>query len=433
MNSVLPALWGRDEMTAWGREKIDMVPLRCLHAMTLLVAIAATACGQVPASGENAATSVATNTANQANGDYGALTDINALNPDDFDLKAFDGFINAMRSGVYGAQRSLYVRHRGSLVWAERFSNYDEPVVDKRTFNWRRTIDGAGKLHDIQSATKSIGSLLVGIAVDQGHIESIDDPISDYLPAYAALFGESERKRRITVRHLLEMKGGFSWLESLPEGSAQEVSDAVAVLRHSEYADYVLRRKMIEEPGEVFRYNSGASILLGKVLQNAVGGNLRQFATDNLFAPLGISNWYWIGEDDNQGLPHFGGGLQMFPGDMAKIGQLVLNAGRWGGQQIVSELWIDESTSSKIGSDAEFGYGYQWWLLKSDDRKSDYDVVFAWGWGHQHIFIFPEREVVMSTNAGNYATNEPRGVAAFRRGLVPTLNTKSAQGFPSAP
>jgi CubicO group peptidase (beta-lactamase class C family) len=197
----------------------------------------------------------------------------------------------------------------------------------------------------------------------------------------------------------LTMSAGFSWDEwSYPYTDLRN-NHGAQILEAADSLRYVLERPMVAEPGEKFTYNSGLSILLGQIVLKASGIRADKFAERNLFEPLGITDFYW------SKLPHevmqTGGGLFMRPRDMAKIGQLMLDGGRWRGKQIVSEAWLSESTKTRIDASKiptaamAQGYGYQWWI---DSLKSGDEAVKSFsarGRGGQFIVVIPERRIVV--------------------------------------
>ena len=202
----------------------------------------------------------------------------------------------------------------------------------------------AGTLHDVRSVTKSVVSLLIGIALDRGLIAGVDQPALAYLPDYAAL--RTDDNQRILLRHLLTMTSGLRWNEDLPyddpKNSLRLMNEAADPYR------YVLEQKLVHEPGKWWEYNSGNTMLLGAVLRHATGKELPDFAREALFEPLGITEVEWIDVPPAH-QPAAWGGLRLRPRDMAKIGQLVLNGGTWKGRRIVSADWIAELTQPRLG------------------------------------------------------------------------------------
>lgn len=248
--------------------------------------------------------------------------------------------------------------------------------------------------HDLQSMTKSVVALLVGIALDRGMIKSVDVPLLSFFPEYADL-GSPERDR-ITLRDLLTMRAGLDWPIKPYLAMARRVDASPDPYR------VVLEQPMVAQPGKRWRYNNGAAELVGGVVQKATGRRLDQFAKETLFEPLGITDWEW-GRMAN-GDPGASWGLRLRPRDLAKIGQLVLNHGAWHGRQIVSSAWIDDMIAPHVVR-PKTTYGYLWWLSRRAVGGHDVDVVSAIGWGGQYLDIVPSLNVVVVVTAGAYDFN----------------------------
>jgi len=246
---------------------------------------------------------------------------------------------------------------------------------------------------NINSCTKSVMSILIGIAIDKGYIEGVDTKIITYFPELE--HDQDSRKREITIRHLLTFTTGFDWPEW---GEWRGIPDH---LYYSEnWVDFILNRPMDYAPGEQSAYNTGSSHLLSAILQKASGTTTSSFATEHLFSPLGIEDVIW--PQDPQGINTGGHGMKMYPADAMKIGLLYLHNGRYDGIQIVSEDWVNESTKrhSRIVQ-GDRGYGLHWWV---EDRP-DIPYFYALGGGGQFILIAPEVNTVAvfisSLNMGN--------------------------------
>src|SRR6516225_7917676 len=209
----------------------------------------------------------------------------------------------------------------------------------------------ANTLHNIQSITKSVVALLVGIAFDRGWLKDIDIPIFSFFPEYADL-GTAE-KDRITLRHLLSMTSGLEWPER-----AVSINNPANIVRQARIAAdpyrAVLQRSVEAAPGTAWNYNGGGVWLLGLILKKVARLPLDQFAKEALFEPLGIKDWAW--ERFSSGDPYASGGLQLRPRDLAKLGQLVLDDGVWQGRQIVSIGWIKEMTTRHNPDEMWFGF-----------------------------------------------------------------------------
>jgi len=242
---------------------------------------------------------------------------------------------------------------------------------------------GYNEPHPVCSCTKSVISLLIGIAVDQGLIGSVDVPVLDFFPEMEVEF-VTARKEAMTLDHLLTMTAGYRCNNDADSDSWDASTD---------HLSYVLDWPVSYTPGARWDYCNGVSYLLSAILTEATGMSAFSFAYEYLFRPLGIVNVVWdIDNWNGINLGHTG--LYLRPHDMAKIGQLVLNHGTWDGKQIVPAQWVEQSmiahaTSNETGIwQAGTGYGYQWWV----DPKG---YAFAIGQGAQVIFIVPNKNMVV--------------------------------------
>jgi CubicO group peptidase (beta-lactamase class C family) len=266
---------------------------------------------------------------------------------------------------------------------------------------------GPDDLHTLQSDTKSVTSLLVGAALLQGKISGVNEKVVDFFPEYRKIKNLDDRKASMRLQDLLTMRTGFDWSESDYAGSPlQQLNDC-----QCDWLKFVLNWPMRDDPGTRFEYNSGGVILLGGVIRNATGMPTDVFAQRSLFDPLGITTVRWFYGQD--GVPHMGGGLNMRPRDMAKIGYLVLRDGRWEDKQIVSEEWLTQSMRHAVIRPRTFGshwvdYGHLWWLLPLEDTGTnqgpDADIYTASGAYGQWIFIIPRFDMVVVVT-GNAQTD----------------------------
>jgi CubicO group peptidase (beta-lactamase class C family) len=205
-------------------------------------------------------------------------------------------------------------------------------------------------LHDMRSTTKSVVSALVGIAMGDGSIRGVDTPVVDLLPEQTIV--DREAKRSILLRHVLTMTAGLEWDESMPYTDPR--NSEIQMTRSSDPIGYVLSRQLMAEPGRQFNYNGGLTELLAAVVRHATGQGLEAFATERLFAPLGIERFEWRRHANE--LPSAASGLRLRPVDLAKFGYLYLNRGQWNGRQILPAAWVDESLREHWQA-PHFGYG----------------------------------------------------------------------------
>ncbi len=304
--------------------------------------------------------------------DTGELRDVG------LDPVLIDSLIARIRDNGYQNIHSVLIMKNGKLVVEEYFPGVEED-------GQHRAYD-RDTLHGIHSATKSVNSLLVGIAIDQGRIGGIDAKVSEFFPEYSDLLGR-DGKDALCLKHLLAMTTGLAWEEAAPYTDSR--NDHLTMNQSEDPLRFVLGKALLSAPGEKFNYNSGVSIALGEVVHKATGTRTDEFAAEFLFKPLGISKYEWLKYPN--GLVQTGGGLYMRPRDMAKIGLLVLNGGQWQGKRIVSESWIRESVTQQA---PDRTYGFQWWLgmLPVGDRAL---ITYgALGRGGQFILVLPELKMV---------------------------------------
>ncbi len=288
-----------------------------------------------------------------------------------WDRAAVEGLIRAVATGEAGYLHSLLIAKRGTLVVEEYFHGY-----------------GRDDLHRTASVTKSISSLLVGLARDQGSFASLDVPIGDFFPRLAGTC--ASEWEAVSLRHLLTMSMGLDWTEEERE-HVHGTGEA--------FFEQVLSRAVVDRPGEIWRYTNPDVNLLAGVIKHATGQHADAFAREHLFEPLGIEVWSWdYGQQDGYRL--MDGSLQLRPRDMAKLGALVLERGRWADRQILSETWIEESTAEQIPADQD-AYGYLWWIFDLPTPRGPERMILANGWGSQFIAIFPELEMVLVTTGSN--------------------------------
>ncbi|MGB3801042.1 MAG: serine hydrolase [Lewinella sp.] len=281
-----------------------------------------------------------------------------------------------IRDGKFQGISSVLLVRGGTLVLEEYFGSF-----------------GRDSIHNMRSASKAITSALVGIAIDQGFIKTVDEPLQHYFPEYEGTIDNwDERKREVTLKHLLSMTSGVKGNEG-------------AMYPTDDWIKFYLDQPLVAAPGETFSYATSGVVTLGNVITRAADLRIPEFADRYLFGPLGITAYHWpiTNSRGSQGLAMTGGGLSLRPRDMAKFGQLYLNGGTWKGQRVVSENWITESTSKQATSDL-YGedFGYLWRMLNRA-VKEDYIRSFeAWGNGGQYIMVFPSLELVAVFTGENY-------------------------------
>ena len=238
-----------------------------------------------------------------------------------------------------------------------------------------------GQKHIIHSCTKSIMSALIGIAIDKGYIQNVDQSITDFFPD-KEFANMDDLKKSITLENLLMMASGLKCRDSY----LYRWAGMYEMRNSNDWAQYVLDLPMAEAPGEKFEYCNGVSYLLSVIIQNTTKIKSLDFARKHLFEPLGIIDVDW--ETSPQGIDVGYGEMWLKPHDMAKFGWLFLNKGRWGNKQIVPTAWVEASTRGHIDATLFDQYGYQWWV----DTAEFYMAV---GYKGQFIFIVPDKNIVV--------------------------------------
>ena len=255
--------------------------------------------------------------------------------------------------------------------------------------------------HYLASVSKSLTSVIFGAAVKAGFIEDVNALLVDILPEYEQiLVGE---KAEITLKHLLCMSSGLHW-DEWSTSYEDPTNDVVALFHEEDPMEYILSKHMTNSPGDEFHYNSGGTNVLGAIIEKEAGMNLLDFGNEYLFDPLNIQGGLW--EKMAGGYYFASGGIYLRPRELTKIGYLFLNDGYWEDKQIITEEWISESTAAHIQTDdlipQSDSYGYQWWIMDFQANNQTYNCFFAAGWGDQYMFIFPDEEMIITINSGNY-------------------------------
>ena len=288
--------------------------------------------------------------------------------------------------------------------------NYDHPA-------WHPFYNNT-KLHSLQSVTKSVTSLLIGIAIDKGFIKSVDQPITDFISPSDHDFSD-RRKKQITLEDLLTMRSGIQWDE---QNYNESDNSCIIMELEDDWIDYVLSQPMDNVPGKRFEYNSGASVLIGKILRSSTNMQVEEWAEEVLFKPLGIQDYYWkktpLGETDTEG------GLYLSSHDLTKIGLLMLSEGFWQGNQIVSPGWITRSVSPHVVFNEDEGYGYQWWVTQHEAKST---VIFsARGYGGQFIMAVPESDLLIIFNGWNIRGGAQKSsYNVLQDRILPSISTRN--------
>ncbi len=267
--------------------------------------------------------------------------------------------------------------------------------------------------HSMRSASKSISSAIIGIAIHDKIIESVDEKLYDFIPQEYQ-YTKDDLKSRITIKDLLTMSSGLDVNNKAYEDNYQESNN---------WLKTVLEAPMVKEPGTYADYGSANPFLLGIYLSYRLDIPLGFYVADKLFSPLGITN-YILNTDDTKSTPYLGGGFRLTPRDMLKFGQLYLNGGTWNGKQIISEQWVEESFKKhvQLQDRNKIEYGYQWWHGAYDINGESIATVEARGSGGQRIFVVPALEAVVVITAGNYRNRKSYlSQEIFEQHILPAL------------
>jgi CubicO group peptidase (beta-lactamase class C family) len=291
----------------------------------------------------------------------------------DLDVEKLDDMINQFNE-MSGRVHSVIVIRNGYMVMERYWDVYE-----------------SDSLNHIFSCTKSFTSALIGIAISQGYIDSIDDPVLDYFPVWD-IQNVDERKQRMTIKHLLTMTPGLDWNEW--NTSYSDTSNMYRQMMSSENAaKFVLDLPMKYEPGENWVYCTGASQVLSALITEVTGVLAHDFAEENLFGPLGFGNLMWAMASGGVNV----GGTQLYvtATDMAKFGYLYLMNGSWAGDQIIPEDYVSMSGLSHFDFSSQDGYGLHWWV------KPGYNYYYASGSEGQAIFVDFKYGLVCVFTAGS--------------------------------
>ncbi len=253
---------------------------------------------------------------------------------------------------------------------------------------------GPSSIANVKSASKSVISGLVGIAIEAGHIQSVDQPIGDFFGE--ALAGDAnERKADITIGDLLTMQSGLETTSNRNYG---------AWVQSRDWVGFALAQPVEYPPGALMEYSTGNTHLLSAILTIATGKSTLAFARETLGEPLGFHLAQW--PQDPQGIFFGGNDMEFTPRQMLAFGELYLNGGRGNGRQIIPAEWVDESLQARAVSTRESGryYGYGWWLRE----MAGFMTSFAWGYGGQFIVLVPELDLVIVTTSSSYPSDERR-------------------------
>lgn len=298
-------------------------------------------------------------------------------------------FENGELEGLHGVYAELAGEPIAEVYFKGRDERWGVPVGER--------LLGPDDLHDLRSVTKSIVGLLYGIALAEGKVPGPEEGLLAQFPQYADLADDPKRSA-ISIRDALTMKMGTEWNEDLPYTDPRN-SEIAMELAQDRYR-FILDRPMIEEPGNTWVYNGGATAIVAKLIADGTGMPIKDYAEKVLFRPLGITKFEWLGGRD--GIESAASGLRLRTRDLARIGRMLVNGGTHEGVQVVPADWIAASFEPRAEVMTGLGYGYFWWLDGAADPPR---WMGGFGNGGQRLQFQPDAGLVLVVFAGNY--NDP--------------------------
>jgi len=294
-----------------------------------------------------------------------------------------NSIVRGILAGTYQDVHSVLLYQHGKLVLEEYFYGYN-----------------AQRSHQLRSATKTIVGALAGIAIDRGAIAGVQELILPHM-GYSSYQNPDPRKAAITVGDFLSMSSGLDCNDHSSTSPGRET----VVDEKPDWVKATLDLPLINPPGTKAYYCSGGVAVVGRLIENATGMKLPDFAQANLFGPLGISgsDWKWNYDLTNADKEY--SQIHLRPRDMLKLGILYLNGGRWQGRQVISEAWVRTSLAEHSHID-NVSYGYWWWRpwlnVDTSSGPQHVDVIAAQGNGGQKIYLVPQYDLVAVFTAGGY-------------------------------
>jgi CubicO group peptidase (beta-lactamase class C family) len=268
---------------------------------------------------------------------------------------------------------AFLVIHDDRLLYERYFDGYDESSI-----------------HTSFSMAKSFASALVGIAIDEGHINSVNEPITNYIPE---LLEKDERFESITIRHLLTMSSGIKYEEGGDLPWSEEADDTKTYYA-TDLRKLALENSRIEgKPGEYFEYNNYNPLLIGMILERATGMSVSRYLQQKLWKPMGMeADGSWSLDSTENGFEKMESGVNARARDFARFGMLFAEEGNWEGRQLISRGWVEESTRADTSTDPSQDYQYFWWVNTPEGETHHFSARGNYG---QYIYVAPEKDLVI--------------------------------------
>lgn len=304
-------------------------------------------------------------------------------------------FDAGLESGLLRDFHTVAVSRNGQLVLERYFEGRDEAWGD----DLGHVAFGPDTLHDLRSVTKSVTSLLYGIALEKGLVPPLDAPVVDAFPEYPDLVADPAR-RKVTIEHTFNMAMGMEWDENKPytDPTNSEIAMEMAPDRYR----FILDRPIVGEPGKQWIYSGGAVALIGALITRGTRQSLTAFARENLFGPLGIDDFFWCAGADGE--ESSASGLRLTTRGLLRIGDMLVSGGMHDGRQIVPKSWIDACLTPSIHLPDGLGYSRLWYLGDAPVPALGKQAPWAGGFGNggQRLFICPEAGTATVAYLGMY-------------------------------
>lgn len=303
--------------------------------------------------------------------------------------------------GNFPDVHSILIYKNNKLVLEEYFYSYDENTP-----------------HQLRSATKPFIGGILGIAVDQGLIKSEKEKLLPYFRSiYPEMANVDERKKEITIENFLMYRHGMDCENNNPESKGNEQS----MMQSKDWVKYTLDLPMVAEPGKSSSYCTGCPLTLGSLVEITANEQIEDFAKENLFEPMGISNYKWNFEPNQESMTTFSQ-MSIRPRDLIKLAILFKDGGKWNGKQIISKEWIDKTFDMEKGD-----YGYLWEHKYFVIDGKQYNSYLASGNGGQKINIWPELDMITVFTGGNYNSYQLYGKSTPPNQMIPNYILKSVK------